>query len=210
MNIIGMRVMHKKGKMIGTVEKIEDGFVYISFHGQTQKYEYPASFTSTLEIEDSTIQQELESMGYSSGFDNFKRIFNASITNEINYLKSTGGNKYKAVDGERIDTKNGEFLYVFDTDTDYHFPDSTPIKIWFLDNIVSAFVVACEDFSMLIRTMEYIGEEVPAIEFTAEQWMLLEMLTERLNEMNPTENSIAFELACKGRSKINPSSLKQY
>lgn len=204
MNIIGMRVMHRKGKMIGTVEKVEGGFVYISFHGQIHKYDYPASFVSTLEIEDSNLQKELESMGYSSGFDNFKRMFNVSISNEINHLKSTGGNKYKAVDGERIDTKNGEFLYAFDTDTDYHFPDGTPIKIWFPDNIIPAYVVACEDFSMMIRTMEYIGDEVPSIEFTAEQWMLLEMLMERLNEMNPTDNSIAFELACKGRGKINP------
>lgn len=204
MNIVGMRVMHKTGRKIGIVEKVQDGFVYISFHGQPHKYEYPASFVSTLEIEDSDIQRALEEMGYSSGFDNFKRIFNASISNEINYLKSTGGKKYKAVDGERIDTKSDGYLYAFDTDTDYHFPDGTPIKIWFPDNIIPAYVVSCEDFSMMIRTMEFIGDEVPDIEFTAEQWMLLEMLMERLNEMNPMDNSIAFELACKGRSKINP------
>lgn len=204
MNIVGMRVMHRKNKMIGTVERVQDGSVYILFHGQIQRYEYPSSFVSTLEIEDPEIQRELEGMGYSFGFENFKRIFRASIANEIDYLKSTGGKKYKAVDGERIKTKTSEFLYAFDTDTDYHFPDGTPIKIWFPDNIVSAYVVSCEDFTMMIRTMEHIGDEVPSIEFTAEQWMLLEMLMERLNEMNPSDNSIAFELACKGRSKINP------
>lgn len=204
MNIVGMRVMHKKTKMIGTIERVHEGFVYISFHGQIQRYEYPTSFVATLEIEDLDIQRELEGMGYSSGFENFKRVFNASVVNEINYLKSTGGKKYKAVDGERIETKTSEFLYAFDTDTDYHFPDGTPIKIWFPNHIISAYVVSCEDFTMMIRTMEHIGDEVPSIEFTAEQWMLLEMLMERLNEMNPTNNSIAFELACKGKSKINP------
>lgn len=204
MNIVGMRVMQKTGRMIGIIEKVEDGKVYVNFHGQLFKYDYPAAFVSALEVEDQEIQRQLEKMGYSSGFDNFKRVYTRAISNEIDYLKLTGGKKYKAVDGERIDTKNGEYLYAFDTDTDYHFPDGTPIKIWFPENIVTAYVVSCEDFSMMIRTMEFIGEEVSSIEFTAEQWLLLEMLMERLNEMNPTDNSIAYELACKGKSKINP------
>lgn len=204
MNIVGMRVMHKKNRIIGTIEKVQDKTVYVSFHGQIQKYEYPTAFVSSLEVENPDIQKQLEEMGYSSGFDNFKRMYTLSIANEISYLKATGGKKYKAVDGERIETKNGDYLYVFDTDTDYHFPESTPIKIWFTDNIVNAYVVSCEDFSMMIRSMEYIGEKVSNIEFTAEQWFLLEMLMERLSEMNPTDNSIAYELACKGKSKINP------
>ncbi len=204
MNIIGMKVMHKKSKMIGTIEEVHDGHVYISFRGQSHKYPYPSAFVSSLEIEDSNIQLELEKMGYSAGFDDFKRLYSLSISNEINFLKSTGGKRYKAVDGERIETKYEEYLYAFDTDTDYHFPEGTPIKIWFPDNIVSAYVVSCEDFSMMIRTMEYIGDNVASIEFTAEQWILLEMLMEQLGEMNPTSNSIAYELACKGKSKINP------
>lgn len=203
MNIVGMRVMHKKSKMVGRIEKLQDNYVYVSFHGQINKYEYPAAFVASLEVEEPMVQKKLEEMGYSSGFDNFREMFNASISKEINYLKTTGGKRFKAVDGERLDTRSGEYLYAFDTDTDYHFPDGTPIKIRLLDNIITAYIVSCEDFSMMIRTMEYIGEEVPSIEFTAEQWLLLEMLMKRLDDMNPKANSIAFELACKGRSKIN-------
>ena len=190
MNIVGMRVMHKKERWIGTIQKIQDGYVYILVHGNMFRFEYPGAFASFLEIEDIQIQNILEEKGYSFGFENFKNIYKHSITNEIEYLKSTGGKKYKAVDGVRLNTKNDEYLYIFDTDTDYHFPDGTPIKIWLLEKIIVAYVVYCEDFSMMIRTIENMGEEVSSIEFTAEQWLLLEMLMERLNEMNPTDNSI--------------------
>lgn len=204
MNIVGMRVMHKKERWIGTIQKVQDGYVYILVHGNMFRFEYPGAFASFLEIEDIQIQNILEEKGYSFGFENFKNIYKHSITNEIEYLKSTGGKKYKAVDGVRLNTKNDEYLYIFDTDTDYHFPDGTPIKIYLLEKIIVAYVIYCEDFSMMIRTIEDIGHEVVSIEFTAEQWLLLEMLIERLNEMSPTDNSIAFELACKGKSKINP------
>ena len=204
MNIIGMRVMHKKNKMIGTIEKVQGNYAYVSFHDNVQKFDYPSAFASILEIEDSNIQIELEKEGYSSGFDSFKRLYNMSIANEIEHLKKDGGKPFKAVDGERIHTKNREYLYVFDTDSDYHFPDGTPIKLWFPENIITAYVLSCEDFTMMIRTSEYIGEEIPVIEFTAEQWRLLEVLMERLNEMSPEDNTIAYELACKGKSKINP------
>lgn len=204
MNIIGMRVMHRKERWIGTVEQVQEGVVYVSVHSNVYKFSYPAAFVSTLEIENMDIQRKLEQQGYSSEFDGFKRIYNHSIAKEITYLKSTGGKKYKAVDGILLESRNDEYLYAFDTDSDYHFPDGTPIKIWFSDKIVVAYVISCEDFSIMVRTKENMGLEVSSIEFTAEQWVLLELLMERLNEMVPTENSIAYDLACKGKSKINP------
>jgi superfamily I DNA and/or RNA helicase len=93
-------------------------------------------------------------------------------------------------------------LYAFDTDADLHFPDGTLIKLWFPDNIVSAYVLSCEDFTILIRTMEYIGENVESVEFTAEQWQLLEALNDRLEEMAPRTDSLAYEVACNGRKQI--------
>lgn len=53
-------------------------------------------------------------------------------------------------------------------------------------------MVSCEDFTIMIRSSEYIGEELELIEFTAEQWLLLEMLMERLCEMSPIDNSIVY------------------
>lgn len=83
-----------------------------------------------------------------------------------------------------------------------HFPDGTAIKLWFPDNIVLGYIVSCEDFTILIRTMEYIGEKIESVEFTSEQWQLLEALMERLDEMEPSAESLAYEIACNGRRQI--------
>lgn len=199
---IGMRVMNTTTHAIGTIEYIRDGVVAIDFHGVTSKFAYPSAFASILELEDEELQAEIQEEGVDASFNRFKRNFGYAIDNEIEHLKSTGGRKYRIIDGEKLPSKNGEYLYAFDTDTDLHFPDGTAIKLWFPDNIVTAYVVSCEDFTLLIRTMEYIGEFIESVEFTSEQWQLLEALMDRLEEMEPSTDSLAYEIACNGRKQI--------
>lgn len=201
-NLIGMRVMNTGTHAIGTIEYIRDGIVAVDFHGSISKYSYPSAFAGLLELEDETLQEEVQDAGIEASFDNFKRDYRFAIKNEIDFLKATGGKKYKIIDGEKLPSKNGECLYAFDTDTDLHFPDGTAIKLWFPDNIVPGYVVSCEDFTILIRTMEYIGETIESVEFTSEQWQLLEALMERLGEMEPSAGSLAYEIACNGRKQI--------
>lgn len=200
--LIGMRVMNVSSHAIGTIEFIENEKVGIDFHGELVKYTYPSAFAGILELEDEELNEELQDEGKGASFDFFKRDYRFSINNEIDYLKATGGKKYKIVDGEKLPSKNDEYLYAFDTDTDFHFPDGTAIKLWFSDKIVPGYVVSCEDFTILIRTMEYIGETIDSVEFTSEQWQLLEALMERLDEMEPSEGSLAYEIACNGRRNL--------
>jgi flagellar biosynthesis GTPase FlhF len=199
---VGMRVMNVNTHQIGIIEYIRDGKVGIDFYGNIIKYSFPAAFAGILELEDEDLQKEIQDKGIEASFYNFKTVYRSAINNEIEYLKSTGGKKYKIVDGENISSNNGDYLYAFDTDTDLHFPDGTAIKLRFPDNIVSAYVLSCEDFTILIRTMEYIGENVESFEFTAEQWQLLEALIDRLDEMTPRTDSLAYEVACNGRKQI--------
>ena len=204
--LIGMKVMSIKEKAIGEILKIEDNIVYVSFHGDIQKYAYPSCFAKSLELEDEEIQSEAETEGSYSSFDDFKLYFKNGIANEINYLRSNGGKRYRAIDGERIHSKVNEYVYAFDTDSDLHFPDGTVIKIRMPDRIVSAYVISCEEFTIVIKSMENLGPKVDEIEFTSEQWQLLEMLTDRLDEMRPDTESIAYEIACKGAKQINSHS----
>lgn len=138
--LVGMRVMNTNTRAIGTIEYVRNGIVAVDFYGTISKYSYPAAFAGLLELEDEKLQEEIQGKGVDASFDNFKRDFQFAICNEINYLKSTGGKKYKIIDGERLVTKNGEYLYAFDTDTDLHFPDGTAIKLWFPDNIIQGYV----------------------------------------------------------------------
>lgn len=200
--LAGMRVMNTSTHAIGTIEYIRDGIVAVDYHGDISKYSYPSAFAGLLELEDEELQEEIQDAGVGASFDNFKRDYRFAINNEIDSLKATGGRKYKIIDGEKLPSKRGEYLYAFDTDTDLHFPDGTAIKLWFPDNIVPGYVVSCEDFTILIRTMEYIGETIESVEFTSEQWQLLEALMERLEEMEPSAGSLAYEIACNGRKQI--------
>lgn len=200
--LIGMRVMNTRTHAIGTIEYIRDGIVAIDSHGVTNKYSYPSAFAGLLELEDEELQQEIQGEGVGASFDNFKRDFQFAIKNEIAFLKATGGKKYRIIDGEKLTSQSGEYLYAFDTDIDLHFPDGTAVKLWFPDNIVPGYVVSCEDFTILIRTMEYIGESIESVEFTTEQWQLLEALMDRLGEMDPSTDSLAYEIACNGRKQI--------
>lgn len=201
--LVGMRVMHTNTHAIGRIEYIKDGVVAVDFYGTLSKYPYPAAFAGVLEIEDEDLQKEIQMEGADISFENFKKDFQFSINNEINHLKATGGKKYKIIDGERLPAKEGEFLYAFDTDAELHFPDGTAVKLWFADEIVLGYVVSCEEFTIIIRTTEYIGEAIESVDMTSEQWLLLEMLMERLEEMEPDTESLAYEIACNGRRKIS-------
>lgn len=200
--LIGMRVRNTDTHIVGIIEYINEGIIAVNYYGEIKKYSYPSVFSGILELEDEEIQDKIFDESTAASFDNFKKNYRFAISNEINFLKVTGGKKYKIIDGEKFPTKNGEYLYAFDTDTDLHFPDGTAIKLWFPDNIVLGYIVSCEDFTILIRTMEYIGEKIESVEFTSEQWQLLEALMERLDEMEPSAESLAYEIACNGRRQI--------
>jgi hypothetical protein len=194
--------MNTSTHAIGTIKYIHDGVVAIDFYNNIVKYPYPSAFAELLEVEDEDIQKQIQESAIEASFDCFKRDYSHALNNEINYLKVKGGKKYRIVDGERLSSKNGEYLYAFDTDTDLHFPDGTAIKLWFPDNTVYGYVLSCEEFTILIRTSDYIGETIESVEFTSDQWQLLEALNERLSEMNPGKGSLAYEIACNGKKQI--------
>lgn len=202
--LIGMRVMNTNTHVIGVIMYVKDNIIAVDYHGQVSKYAYPSAFASHLELEDEKLQEDIRGESVESSFDRFRTDYKISLNREINYLRVTGGKKQKIVDGERLPSKNGEFLYAFDTDTDLHYPDGTAIKLWFPEDIVTAYIVSCEDFTIIIRTMEYIGENVESVDFTSEQWQLLESLGDRLDEMSLQKDSIAYEIVCNGKKQISP------
>lgn len=198
-----MRVKNKNNNMIGLIKRIEGNTITVDFRGNIIKYSFPSSFANFLELEDGIIQNEVESYGEKSAFDDFRKKYKVSLKNEIDFLKSTGGRKYKIVDGELIQLKNDYYLYAFDTDSDLNMPDGTAIKLWFPNNIVLAYIVSCEEFSIVFRTKEYIGERIAYVDFTSEQWQLLEALNERLDNIDIKKDAIAYEIACTGKKQIS-------
>ncbi|MBE5876833.1 MAG: hypothetical protein E7290_08125 [Lachnospiraceae bacterium] len=98
--LIGKRVRNKNA--VGTIVAIKDGKMEVSFHGEISRFLYPDAFATVLRLEDEELQEVLEEESADVSFQSFKTYFANAIGKEITYLKSTGGKKYRAIDGERI------------------------------------------------------------------------------------------------------------
>ena len=201
--IVGLRVMHRKTKRKGRIISVGNGMLCASYGESEERYPFPACLASTLVLEDENLQTKYMKESSEANFNQFKNIYKLAVNEEIDYLRKNGGKHYRIIDGERLQTENKTYLYSFETDSELHFPDGTTIKLWFPERIIPAQVIACEEFTIIIQPIEYIGEKIETVEFTAEPWQLMESLVERIDELNSETSPIAYELACKGNSKID-------
>lgn len=202
--ITGMRVMNINRHLIGIIKSIDRNYIYVDFHGEISKYPYPSAFTKTLELEDENLQKKIKTISIEASFEDFKKTYSSALSREADYLRETGGKRYKLTDGEKILAKGSPLLYVFDTDTDLHFPEGTSVKMWFPERIIYGYIVSCEDFTITIRLSENVGNKIKSVEITSDQWHLTEVFNERLDEMHPDKNSIAFRIACMSKAQIAP------
>ena len=209
-NLIGMRVLNKKTHQRGIISKIKDSKVFVLCDDELICYPYPAAFADTLLLEDVSLQQTIAEASSSAQFDTFKNIYTAAIRSEITYLKESGGKKYRVIDGERLPSNKNVYIYSFDTDSELHFPDGTIVKLWSPTKIVSAHIISCEEFNLTIQSSEYLGERIESIEFTAEPWQLMEALIERIADIDPLKNKIAYRIACTGHSCIDQRQALQF
>ena len=141
-----------------------------------------------------------------SSFDDFCSSQENLIIREIAYLRSTGGKRTKILDGKLVESKDGRYIYSFESDSELNYPDNTQITLWpsgFTDG-VSATIINCEEFTVVVACELYLGNSIPVIEFSAEPWRLLNYLIERLRRLKDNPSPIARELVCEGRNMIHP------
>lgn len=201
--LIGIRAMHRASKRKGRISYVGDGKMKVSYADSEGIYSFPSCLVDTFILEDEELQNKYMKDGLDASFEQFKNLYKHAVNAEIAYLRETGGKKYRVIDGERLQTDNNTYIYSFETDSELHFPDGTTIKLWFPDKIVPAQVISCEEFNIIIQPIEFIGERVETVEFTAEPWQLMEALVERIDELDASLSSIAYELACKGPAQID-------
>ena len=201
--LIGMRVMNLRTRSIGTIINIKDNKVYVSDGISTVAYAYPAAFSDVLQLEDEGLQEEMQSASDNALFNQFRGTYSYALNKEIEFLKETGGKKYRVVDGELISQNKDSYVYSFDTDSELHFPDGTTIKIQLTEGRAYAYVISCEDFSITFQTSAYMGKTLEYLEFTAEPWQLLEGLLERIYELDEEKSPIASALVCNRRKQVN-------
>lgn len=201
--LVGMRVMHRVTKRKGYIICVGDGKMKVSYVDSEGTYSFPACLVNIFLLEDEELQKKYISAGEYASFELFRNTYRHALDTEISYLKETGGKRYKIIDGEKLQTDKDTYVYSFETDSELHFPDGTTIKLWFPDKIMPAQVIACEEFNIIIQTIEFIGDEIESVEFTAEPWQLMEALAERIDAIDAATASIAYELACNGKCETN-------
>ena len=193
-----------KSKRRGIITSVSGDKMRVSYDEKTIDYPFPGAFADTLMLKDRGLQETLEDRSADSRFQRFKETYINAVRGEISFLKETGGKRYRMIDGERISGTGEAYIYSFDTDSEMNFPEGIGIKLWLLEEVIRAYIITCEDFTIVIQTAEYLGETVESVEFTADSWMLLETLQDRISELYPKEHTLAYELACRGRAQISP------
>lgn len=201
--LVGMRVLHLSSKRKGRITDINAGQMYVSYGDSESMYSFPECLANTFILEDEDLQSKYLQEGSDEEFDHFKKLYKQAVSDEIAYLRETGGKRYRIIDGERLHMGDNRYVYSFETDSELHFPDGTTIKLWFSEKIITAQIISCEEFNIIIQTIESIGEKVETAEFTAEPWQIMEALAERIDELKSATSPIAYALACKGYLKID-------
>ena len=126
------------------------------------------------------------------------------LSSEIYYLKKNGGKRVKLLKGVIVERKNGLCYYSFESDSELNYPDQTQITIW-IPNIpegIAGVLVNCEDFTVIIASLVYLGDELAMVEFSSETWRLLQFLKDRLDTIQAAPSPIVRSLICDGKKNI--------
>ena len=134
----------------------------------------------------------------------FVNIYKDELRKEIFKLKSTGGKYYRITNGQLIEKVYlKQNIYVFETETDFNFPDGQPIQIIYRKQEYSGNIISCSEGLLIFSTNYFFGKNVHQVEIKAEPWQLLEALCDRLDEMISSRHTIASELITDGSDHIN-------
>lgn len=222
-NLIGLKVMNRKSHRRGTIVQLTETRVCVEYDAGIEKYPYPGAFADTLVLENGDVQAQILNTGRESSFQSFRTAYVMALSKEIMFLRKTGGKHYRGMDGRMLRGGKGQnYLYIFDTDSELHFPDGSEIRILTVTvpvkrgnetvNVVQevydyATVASCDEFSITISYSESLVKDlkqmIENIEFTAAPWQLMQGLADRLEEINPASSQIAYMVACQSDLQID-------
>lgn len=129
------------------------------------------------------------------------------LASEIAYIKKNGGKKVKLLNGKPVEKKSSVYIYSFESDSELTYPDNTQVTIWLPGHSegIPGIIVNCEEFTVIIASMDQLDGSLSIIEFSSDPWRLLRFLQERLTEITIKKSPIVRALICEGKKKIEPS-----
>jgi len=126
------------------------------------------------------------------------REFNEALQQEIKYIRESGGDsKFVLRNGQLVDSYGGRFIYEFITDVPIELEDDTPINIRYGSESISGGIINVTGLKVLVGVSEDMGSKVPEIVITANASFLLELLQERIKDIESKKISFNTDIAMK-------------
>lgn len=216
-SLINYGVKHKSfGK--GIIITHQDNRVTVRYKGSgdIRTYGVPVAFDKELELLEQQVpgnQAQPDTEKTQEPFiackfpKEFVSRYAAALRSEISVLKTQGGRTYRLTNGQLVDKLYGkENVYVFETESDFNFPDSQPIQICYGKNEYPGTVLSCSEALLIFTTNYYLGKTIDRLEIKAEPWQLLEALCDRMNEMLSFPNGLSNKLITDGPKYVDQRS----
>lgn len=130
--------------------------------------------------------------------------FKTALDDEIEYLKEHGGDKKLVCkNGVLVHAGGNRYVYEFLLEVPTSVQEDTPISIRFGSETVLGSVVLIEGVKITLALNQNIGQKVAEITVIANPYFLLELLKEKLNELetNKIPGNIALALKVFGEEK---------
>ena len=151
---------------------------------------------------------ELNRAFFNSDSDNIN-VYCDAISQEISYVRTKGGRKYKATNGRKLVKTEEGYIYVFELESELSITEESPVKIEISGDSYDGEVIVCEDFHIMLIVNKDLGNTVNVAFISAEPWKLLLALNKRMTNLNHAQHSIAMKILEEGPMKATNEDIRK-
>ena len=138
--------------------------------------------------------------------DEFCDYYVKKLQSEIVSVKTNSSKRTILLDGTFLEIVNGRYYYEFESDAELSYPNETPISIWEGETEHEGVIESIFEFTVIISTAHDFGHdkdtEIPSIEFTAEQWRLMQSLCDKISCLRLIDSPMVKAIVEDGRKKL--------
>lgn len=204
----GQIVTHKTFGIGVILEIVDDVKLIVEFKGERKIFSYPYSFDHGFlsfinnsknskddlkELNSSSKKQNL--MPCFKDYNDFCEYMIILLHREIDYIKTHTPKCFTLYNPKMLNKNGNSYVYIFETDSEFFYPEDTPIIIYKDGCEISGCILYCEGFDITIRSSDDSLVEANRLKFSVETWWLLEALSIRLTESKFAQNEIAEKIA---------------
>lgn len=136
-------------------------------------------------------------------------VYCDAVSQEISYVRSNGGRKYKAFNGRKLLKTEDGYIYVFELESELSITEESPVKLEVSGESIDGEVIVCEDFHIMLIVGKDLGNTINTAFISAEPWKLLLALNKRMSKLNRVQHSIAMKILEEGPMKATNEDIRK-